>query len=159
MINKALDITKYLVHRFTFDGDLVTNLKMQKILYFVYVWNLIKRGDHVFDEKFQAWPNGPVLYSVYKKLSKYKSSPIDISFTDLKSETDLSSLKERIGKDVLKIVDKVYEVYGTKSAFELVNLTHNGKPWKKARAGLSPTDPSSVEILDSDILVEYGKKQ
>lgn len=155
MEKDPIKVVKYILYKCTFYGDLITNLKMQKILYYVYVWNLVKNGNPCFKHKFQAWPNGPVYPIVYKKLSKYKASPISEDFLEFKNEKDFEDLKRELGSDFIKIVDKIYELYGTKSAFELVNLTHSEAPWKNA---IKSTE-TYKEISDKDILVTYGKKR
>lgn len=154
MNKDPLDVAKYILHKCTFDGDLITNLKMQKILYYVSVWNLVKTKQHCFKYKFQAWPNGPVYPTVYKKLSKYGASPIGEDFLNFKDENDLISLKSDLGDNFVSLIDKVYEKYGTKSAFELVALTHSEAPWKNAIT----KNGAHKEISDDDILMTYGKK-
>jgi len=149
---------RYLLFKFSFDGDLITNLKMQKVLYYVYVWYLINTGRPCFTEKFQAWPNGPVIRSAYDALKVYGSSPIDVDYSEISCEEDLQNLKENLGDVFIEIIDQVYENYGTKSPFELVALTHNESPWKVAREGLGVTEPSKNEISDKDIMKEYGEK-
>lgn len=155
---EPIDVVRYILYRFCFDGDVVTNLKMQKLLYFVYVWYLVKSRKRCFEGKFQAWPIGPVLPSVYKKLRGYKSSPINPDFTNIGSENDVEELKKALGVPLVKVIDEVYEKYGTKSAFDLVNLTHNALPWTNARKGLDPTETTNNEITDADILKQYGKE-
>lgn len=155
----AKKVAQYLVFRFSFDGEPITNLKIQKLLYYVYVWYLVHRKKRCFDERFQAWPIGPVLPSIYNSLKIYKASPIDPDFTDVADEDDLNHLKSEIGQDLLEFVDNIYEKYGTKSAFELVGLTHNALPWLNARKGLDPTQKTDAIISDNDILLFYGKKR
>lgn len=159
MYREPLDIAKYILFKFVYYGDVITNLKMQKILYFIYVWHLVTFKKSCFKEKFQAWPNGPVLVSVYNKLKKYGSSQIESEFSNIKDEEDLNVLKSRIGRDLLRVSDKVLEVYGSKSAFELVSITHNDLGWLNARKGLGVVDPSNNEISDEDIINFYGKKE
>ena len=154
MYKDPIKVVKYILYKCTFYGDLITSLKMQKLLYYVYVWNLVKTSEPCFKYKFQAWPNGPVYPIVYKKLKHYKASPIPEEFLDFKSEKDIENLTEELGSDFVTLIDKVYERYGTKSAFELVALTHNETPWKNA----IKKDQPQKEIDDADILKEYGKK-
>lgn len=155
--NPAINVARYFIFRANQDGDVITPLKMQKLLYYTYVWTLIKNKKRVFKERFQAWPNGPVLPSVYTALKKYRSSPIDERFMDIGNEKELAKLIETFPKGTLQTIDDVYETYIQKSAFELVTLAHNEKPWKTARRGLNPTAPSREEIKDEDIKEEYGK--
>lgn len=153
-----IKLARYLAFRYMSEGDTITNLKLQKVLYFVYVWTLVK-GKGVFSEKFQAWANGPVVPSVYNALKKYGASPIDAKFVNLKSEVEFKTLVNELGETVIKYADKTYEIYGIKSAFELVNLTHIDPAWKKARKGLDVGQVGRVEILDTDVVYHYGKKE
>ncbi len=159
MNKNPIDIVKYVLFKCAFYGDVITNLKMQKILYFIYVWCLAKTGKRCFAEKFQAWPNGPVLPSVYYKLKKFGASPIDFNFSELKNNEDLTELKKTLGKNFVAFIDSVYETYGSKSAFELVTLTHSDRAWLNARKGLRITKQTSNEIDDEDIISFYGKKK
>lgn len=152
------DIARYILYRFVFDGDTITNLKMQKVLYYVYAWHLVLHKERCFEEKFQAWPIGPVLYSIYKDLKRFGFQPIDASFSGIKDEKDLEKLKDAIGSKLLAIIDNVYKAYGVKSSFELVSLTHNESPWKNARKGLDVTQKSENEISDEDIIKCYGQE-
>jgi len=158
-INKdPLDIVKYILFRYAYDGDLVTNLKMQKVLYFVYAWCFTLLKQECFEEKFQAWPNGPVLPSLYTKLKIFGGSPIDFNFSQITNEKNLADLKNTLGEKLVHLVDKVYEKYACKSAFEMVNITHSDPSWLNARKGLSATEPSNNEILEEDIISYYAKQ-
>ncbi|MFA6305678.1 MAG: type II toxin-antitoxin system antitoxin SocA domain-containing protein [Candidatus Gracilibacteria bacterium] len=157
--NMAINLARYFLYRANFDGETITPLKMQKLLYYAYVWVLIKKGNCMFDEKFQAWPRGPVLPSLYKKLKKFEGRGIDPSFIELGDEDDLEELKKSFPEGTLEIIDKVYDQYIVRNAFELVTMTHNEKPWKRARQELPPTAHSTTEISDEDIIEEYGKRE
>ena len=157
-IRKPMDIVRYILCRYNFDGELVTNLKIQKILYYAYVWYLVLRKKRCFNEKFQAWPIGPVLPSVYKKLKQFGTYPISDKIIGIKDEDDLTKLKEELlGKELINIIDQTYEKYGQMTAFELVTRTHNEFPWKNARRGLKPTEKTENEILDKDIIEYYTR--
>jgi uncharacterized phage-associated protein len=152
------DIVKYLVYKSYFYGDPITNLRLQKLLYYVYVWLLVLKNKRVFHEKFQAWPIGPVLPSTYRDLKKYEAGPIDPDYCGIKDKASLEALEKRIGSSVMMVIDNVFQVYGPKSAFELVNLTHSELPWVNARKGLDIEQKSSNEIEDKDIKSFYGPK-
>ena len=126
-----INVTKYLLFKCNFFGDVITNLKMQKLLYFVYVWGLVKSGAPIFEEKFQAWPNGPVLRSVYDKLKQYGAMPIDLDFSDVETKKDLRKLETSLG-DYKEMIEEVFKKYGSLHAFELVNITHEEKSWLNA---------------------------
>lgn len=149
----ASDVAKYFLYRATVDGDLITPLKMQKLVYLAYVKTLTKRKQKLFKEAIEAWPMGPVVPQLYAELKKYGSSPIDSEYINFKN---LEELEKRLPSDIRQILDNVYEEFIVKSAFELVTLIHGDKAWIKARKGLSPDKPSKNKITDKDIISEYG---
>jgi len=149
-------IAKYFLVKSRDDGDLVSPLKIQKLVYYAYVWFLVNKNKKLFNEKIEAWPNGPVIPSLYKQLKRYGSSPINVEeFTKVKDENEYNNLTNLIPKNVRNLLDKVYSKYMTLTPFELVMLTHSEKPWKEARKGLLPTQKSNNEINDKDILFQF----
>jgi len=146
------DIAKYYVYRASVDGDLITPLKMQKLVYFAYGAHLARKKEKLFKESIEAWPNGPVVPTLYRDLKKYGSSPIDSDFARGASEQELL---ENFSNGVRETLDLVYENYITKSAFELVSLTHQQKAWSEARKGLKATDKSNKPLNDSLIMQDF----
>jgi uncharacterized phage-associated protein len=147
----ASDIAKYYLIRSTDDGELISPLKMQKLIYYAYVWTLVKNRKRIFNERIEAWANGPVVRSLYQELRTYGSSPIPLEFLGSESPNEL---KEKFPADVLSTLDEVYEQYMQRTAFELSVLTHNEQPWIQARGGLEPTQNSNNRISD-DSIIEY----
>lgn len=149
-------ILQYLLFRFFFDGETVTNLKLQKVLYYVYVACLMNK-QNCFEQKFQAWALGPVYYPVYQKLSRYGASAIPQEELWINTDEALSLVKSELGETLVEIIDRIYEQYGTKGAFELVRITHADPAWLKARGDLSPGERSAKEIKDEDVLEYYSQ--
>lgn len=147
------DIAKYFLMRASLDGDLITPLKMQKLVYLAYAKTLAKNNKKLFEEKIEAWPMGPVVPSLYNELKRYGSSPIPESY--IGTRKDFKNVENKFSPDLKATVDEVYENYIGKSAFELVTLVHEDLAWKKARAGLKPEQPSNNTISDKDILAAY----
>ena len=52
-------------------GDLMTNLRLQKLLYFAQGWHLARFGRPLFDASIEAWPYGPVVPEVYRAYKEY----------------------------------------------------------------------------------------
>lgn len=149
----AQDIAKYYLAKASADGDLITPLKMQKLVYYAYVWVLVNTGGaKLFSQPIEAWPNGPVVAELYRELKKYGSMPIAEEYIGDLSDV-LRALEESESE---KIIDQVYEEYMPKTAFELVNMTHNEAPWKEAREGLKPTDICNNPLSDTTILASYS---
>lgn len=148
----ASDIAKYFLLRASLDGDLITPLKMQKLVYLAYAKTLARKKEKLFKEQIEAWPMGPVIRDLYCELRKYGSSPIPQEYIGKKA----GDVGDKIPTNFKKIVDEVYETYIGKSAFELVTLVHEDEAWKKARNGLLPVQSSNRKMSDKDIVAAYS---
>lgn len=151
------DIANYFLMRTAEDGELITPLKMQKLIYYAYVWYLIKKGRKLFHESIEAWANGPVVPSLYHELKHYGSTPINAEeYTGMKTQTQADVFTQQFTPELIACLCEVYDKYQTKTAFELVVATHGEKPWIEARKGLAPHDISSSPILDEHIIAEFS---
>lgn len=61
----ALDVAKYIINKCTIEHDAISNLQLQKILYYIQKW-FLQNGLVAFDDDFEAWSFGPVVLSVYQ---------------------------------------------------------------------------------------------
>ncbi len=154
-IATVTDVAKYFLALAREDGDLITNLKMQKLVYYAYAHVLINNGRRLFKEPIEAWPNGPVVSNLYRQLKRYGASPIGEDFSRIESEAEFDALVARFPEDVLETLNGVYETYMPMSAFQLVTSTHGEKPWREARRGLSPTDHSENILADEDFIEQF----
>ncbi|MDX9703757.1 MAG: DUF4065 domain-containing protein [Candidatus Auribacterota bacterium] len=119
-------------------GDSITNLKLQKLLYYAQAWHLVFFEMPLFDEDFKAWAYGPVLTSIYAKLKKHGNNEIPI----IKHRTS------NIGDpNVEQLLEEVLSVYGGKSVYHLIDLTHSEKPWIDARGNI-PREAKCNNIID-----------
>ena len=101
----------------------ITNLKLQKILYFAQAYFLSKLSRPLFNENIEAWEYGPVVPTVYRKYSKHGS------------ETILSEKDEDTISDEDKVnLKRIWELFGGYSARRLVDIAHAHSPWKDAYA-------------------------
>lgn len=139
----ALEAARYIVKRFQDRGDLITNLKLQKLLYYVQGWHLGLYGRRAFDGQFMAWVHGPVNYDVYNQFREHRWSPILVDVGKVTLDCDIS-----------KHIDDVLEVYGGDSAWELERRTHSEAPWIRARGGLPP-DAECRNVISDDDMLEF----
>jgi len=143
----ASDIAKYILNFFQERGDLITNLKLQKLLYYVQGWHLGLYGKPVFPESLQAWVHGPVQPDVYAQYKKFRWNPIV-------DEIDAP----KIAKKLQQHIDEVLAVYGTEPAYVLERMTHQEDPWQHARHGLQPDMESTAEITPGS-MCEFFKQR
>lgn len=104
------------------EGEGITNLKLEKLLYYAQGYYLAKKNAPLFDDKIIAWDHGPVVNDVYQKYKKFGSSKIEIE--------DNKIYEAKIDKDTEQILIKVYEKYAQYSAWKLSDMTHQEEPWK-----------------------------
>ncbi|MCX6731462.1 MAG: DUF4065 domain-containing protein [Candidatus Parcubacteria bacterium] len=130
---KAENVAKYLIYLASqaFVGDNkekegITNLKLQKILYFMQAYYLAKLNKPLFSDELEAWKYGPVVPELYRKFRRFGNNPII-------SEGDKSTLTEE-DKEILK---KVWDTFGGYSASRLVDIVHAHTPWKEANASVN----------------------
>ena len=134
----AIDIARFTVNFSHEIGIECSNLKLQKLLYFIQRAFIIVQDKPCFEEKIEAWAYGPVVPEVYQEFRKFGSSNIPkiecIVSVDLKTLT----IKEEnfddniISDDDKQIIKKVVDIYRDMSAISMANLTHNQSPWKKS---------------------------
>jgi|SRR5690625_1431026 len=104
----------------------ISNLKIQKLLYYAQGEHYAETGQPLFSDDFQAWAHGPVVPSVYRDLKKWQGSPIDVD-EELPDDFDWSDYR-----DVEEELLKVWNTFGIYSAWTLRNMTHTEAPWRDA---------------------------
>ena len=124
MTHEASDIAKTLL---TFSnpeyGDFLSNLKLQKLLYYAQGLHLALYQTPLFEEPIMAWQYGPVVVNVYHEYKDYPGAiPIPENFSN-----------EYLDSKQLELIEEVYNVFGQFSAFKLVEMTHNEPPWKSTQ--------------------------
>lgn len=159
---KVQDVAKYVIARYDNVGDLVTNKKLQKILYYIKAWGLVYFKDGVIDEPFEAWIHGPVCRPVYQEYKRFKYNPIEIDYKGLSSSLYINKFRnEQKGedKDKVDLIDAVFQKYGKLTSLELELLTHSEYPWIEARYGLSPIETGDKVIKDATMYDFYSKNK
>ena len=61
----VLELAKYIVVKCIEDKKSISNLQLQKILYYIQREFLQKLDKPIFEENIEAWPFGPVVPEVY----------------------------------------------------------------------------------------------
>lgn len=119
----AVDVAEYIIGYANKKNYSISNLKLQKILYFVQAQFLVALGYPCFKDAIEAWDFGPVVRSVYNQYKRYGST--NIYSGDMSLETEMKEIE----KDSIQlIIDKCVNF----SANQLVEITHNQDPWKNA---------------------------
>ena len=120
----AYEIANYLVYLMSDVCDDLTNMKINKLLYYAQGHSMKKYGRVMFDDRIEAWDHGPIVYDVYTHYKDYGDRPI--------SEWNKEMLGAVSAEDQECLMD-VARTYSRYTAAALRNMTHvpNG-PWDKA---------------------------
>lgn len=124
-------------------GDSISNLKLQKLLYYAQGFSLAIFGKPLFGDTIEAWELGPVVPAVYRKYKECGANPIPPP-----SNLDISNFDE----ETINLLNEVYAIYGQYSAWKLSQMTHLEPPWKRAAI---KTD----KIITHESLKEYFRTQ
>lgn len=108
-----------LVRDYDIVPEYITNLKLQKLLYFVQAISLMVFDKKAFPEKILAWSYGPVVNEVYQKYKKNHSNEINVDLP-----------VKNISSGLYRIIDEVINCYGSFEANRLITFTHEEEPWK-----------------------------
>lgn len=143
----AFDVAAWFLNRQDRDsGDLITHLKLQKLVYYAQAWALALLNEPLFDEDLEAWAHGPVARSLYERYAGARWNPLDPVDHEVKfSEQQL---------DVLSEVADAYTGYTSK---RLEAMTHSEQPWLEARNGLPP-EARSTEKISKETMRRFYKE-
>lgn len=106
------------------DEDM-TNLRLNKLMYFAQGWSLALLGKPLFNDPIEAWKYGPVVPEIYHKYKIYGNRPI----TQIDSDYSFSNIAEDEA-DLLLDVAREYSVYSSPT---LVHMSHmQDGPWDRS---------------------------
>lgn len=148
------DIADYFLAFGNCTNTLITNLKLQKLVYYTQAWHIAVYKTHLFDQDFQAWIHGPVLVELYNQYKHYKWYPI---IRDDLDENALNSIFNKFPNSLKELIDDIIEEYFTMEAYALEYETHHEDPWLIARNGI-PNDESSTAIITKKSMQTYYEK-
>jgi len=142
MIYEPLTIAKEIINKSEAElGDGMTNLKLQKLLYYVQGFHYAMYNSPAFNSNLEAWQYGPVVPEIYREFKKYGS----LFIPKEENKPDIE-----INQQIKDLITEVYQVYGQYTGLALMNMTHNELPWKSTKIG---------EVIKPEYLIEYFKTQ
>ena len=137
----VFDVSKLVIRYGNMGMCSISNLKLQKLLYFIQAYFLIGKGTECFPDKIEAWDIGPVIPNVYTKYKRYNGTSIPVS----SNNTDCFLVEDE--KRIMDVVD----FFRDYSSDDLTKLTRDQIPWIK-----NYVPDRACEITPKDIQ-EYFK--
>ena len=160
MSYKVLDVCRHIINYSNKNDYGISNLKLQKVLYFIQAYFLITKKDHTpcFDEKIEAWNFGPVVLEAYTEYKQYGSGDIPIikSFIIFDKDNVWHSKRVKfedteISDNDKSLIDKIIDKFVDYSATDLVSLTQKQSPWIDAYI------PYQNKEITIESMMEYFK--
>ena len=136
---RVFDVAAYILEK----TKTITTMKLQKLVYYSQAWSLVWDEKPLFEEKTEAWANGPVI----RDLFDYHRGMYEISAMPIGNPRLLNEAQQ-------ETVDTVLEYYGDKPAQWLIDLTHMEEPWIQTRQGL-PVRERGNRVIPLHVMADY----
>jgi len=129
----------------------VTQMKLQKMVFFAHGLHLALYDTPLCSEPFFAWKFGPVIPSIYQLYKKWGSSPIiDQPATFKISEASTVSESYTLSSTETEAIEYTWEITKNLDGVTLSNWSHaQNSPWAQAYAKGENT------IISNDVIKEY----
>jgi uncharacterized phage-associated protein len=130
----------------------MTNLKLQKISYFVYGLDF---NNETLSPEFKKWKFGPVMEDVYYQVRSIDAGGFNISFEKYRDyvKTNFSNTYmeiEKFANAKTKKIKESIEKLWQKNAFDMVEKSHKTDPWVGAKEST---------IIKNDGIIKYFKNK
>ncbi len=153
-------VAAYAINRAIEVGSPISNLSLQKILYYIQAAFLVEKNEVAFSEPILAWKYGPVVESVYHEYKIHSNSCIDRKivsrqYFDFDSEDYFIVQKIDLDNEIesadMMIFNKIIDSKCKINPLKLVQLTHEEQPWKEANL-------NGNTIIDIDSIRNYFER-
>ena len=140
----ALDVSKFFLKGLSRPdtmGDIISHLKLQKLLYYAQGIHLALHDKPLFKEEIVKWEYGPVVKEVYEEYKNIGSGALPIP-----DHVDVSLFSEKEQETIFK----TYNEYGQYSAWRLSQMTHEELPWRETQFN---------EVIKHNLLSRFFKSE
>lgn len=141
------------------EDQLVTNLAINKLIYFTHADYLVAKGEPLVDAKIEAWKYGPVIREVYREFSKYGDRPIASRAGKINPKTgEREALQTKMKHNEKHFIIELFKPMLKMSAFQLMEISHEaGGPWDYVY-NLHGEVNAGMEITNELIIQFHNKK-
>ena len=142
----ALDAAEYLIWLAKEQGTSITNLKLQKLLYYAQGWYLGQFDEKLFADQFEAWIRGPAIRRVYGHYHYVEDEERDGA-----EALPPPASRPAVPDEVADHLENIWDAFAEYSPFEMEEMTHQEPPWLNARGDLDPSAKSDRVISVKDM--------
>lgn len=130
------------------NNNVLDRMKANKLAYFAYCWGLVTLPDKLFHDTVEAWKYGPVVPNILYRETYYKCADWPLHYRML----------DKFDDKTIKLLDRVWEVYGKYTKYQLSNMSHApDSVWKKFVGDSLEEDIVPTVIPDKLIYDHYFK--
>lgn len=142
-MTSAVNLAKYIVTKCVNEDMPITNLQLQKILYYIQRDYLHKYNTVAFCDDVVAWKFGPVVLDVYYMFCFYGAMPIQNKYDDIFTDDDID----------WKLVNEIVERKRILEPWVMVRDTHKlGGAWDKTfNKGEGNGSTIPIDLIREDI--------
>jgi len=139
------------------EKNLITNLQLQKILFFLQGYCLHEYNKPIIKDNFSKWQYGPVVEAVYQEFKDNGSEKITDKAIEFNITDDIFSIEEYGpltsddvgGNDNLSKIQSVTKKLIKIDPWFLVEMTHEHSSWKKYELDISKHE--SLQYTNTEI--------
>ena len=141
-MEKILNVAEYIFKEYyRVTGELIDEMKLQKLLYFSQRETLAILNKPLFNEEFEGWKYGPISREVRTVFTK---DGINTDTDDIKSESKY-------------IINNVILEYGSLASWKLSEISHKEVSWLNSRKDLKDGENGNRKIKLEDIKEDAKK--
>lgn len=158
----VLDVCRYVIN-YSNDKDYsISNLKLQKLLYFIQAYFLTssENKEPCFREHIEAWDFGPVVPDAYREYKQYGSGAIPhiYSYFEFDANDIWNSHRIQYDDSIIcnedkNLINEVIDQFSNYTATDLVALTHDQSPW------IDAYEPHMNNIITNDAIRKYFSEE
>ena len=157
----AQDIARFIIN---FSNNLnwdISNLRLQKLLYFIQVEFLMENETHTpcFYNEIKAWDYGPVIPEVYHEYKQYgrRSIPkveryVVVDESNIWNSKTVNYNENTILEFDRKKISEIIDYYNQYKDYQLVDITHSQKPWLEAYK-------STNKVISNKSIIDFFKSE
>jgi uncharacterized phage-associated protein len=140
-------------------GVPLTNMTINKVVFFLHAWYLAKTGEPLVSAKIEAWDYGPVFRELYGEFKKFGNKRI----TSKATRRNVRTMQQEVcvgcfSKQDLEFLSPLIEDYAQMSAGKLVELSHvRGGPWDQVYNHPGQSNPGMD--ISNELIREFFRRQ
>ena len=136
----ALKLAEFFIRKFFESDGPITDLKLQKLLYYAQGVAFGRANMKLIKEPFLAWEHGPVIREVWEHYNSHGRNPLPRD-----EDTDLSEIHEN--SEVLALLEETISLYGVYDAWYLRDKTHSESPWLETKRNDVISDKKMIRFF------------